>query len=89
MGEHNYKLKIADEFGFDGLDTFSKEDLARNDKEEKKIKAMRKEKKEKEEKLRAKRGKEGGYQGGLPRLNLNRHKLNSVSICEKDIFCEY
>ena len=53
LGEHNHKLKIADEFGFDGLETFSKEELARNDKEEKKIKAMRKEKKEKEEKLRA------------------------------------
>ena len=63
LDEQNHKLKVADEFGFHGLETFSKEELARDDKEEKKIKAMRKEKKEKEEKMRAKRGKEGGYRG--------------------------
>ena len=38
---------------------FIKEDLARDDKEEKKLKALRKEKKEREEKSRARRG--GSY----------------------------
>ena len=52
------KLKIADELGFRALDDYGKEELARNDKEEKKIKMLRKEKKEREE--RSKKSK-GGY----------------------------
>ena len=56
LDEQNHKLKIADEFGFKSLDDFVKEDLARDDKEEKKLKALRKEKKEREEKGRARRG---------------------------------
>ena len=56
LDEQIHKLKIADEFGFKSLDDFVKEDLARDDKEEKKLKALRKEKKEREEKGRARRG---------------------------------
>ena len=59
IDEQNHNLKIADEFGFKGLETFSKEELARNDKEEKRIKAMRKELKDREEKRKTKLGKEG------------------------------
>ena len=50
--EQNHQLKIADEFGFRGLEDFIKEDLARDDKEEKKLKALRKEKREREERSR-------------------------------------
>ena len=46
-------------FGFRSLGDFIKEDLARDDKEEKKLKPLRKEKKEREEKSRARRG--GSY----------------------------
>ena len=56
LDEQIHKLKIADEFGFKSLDDFVKKDLARDDKEEKKLKALRKEKKEREEKGRARRG---------------------------------
>ena len=45
----NVKLKIADEFGFEALEDFNKEDLARNKEEEKKIKVFRKEKKDREQ----------------------------------------
>ena len=44
IDDQNHKLKIADEFGFRALDDFDKEDLARDDKEEKILKALRKEK---------------------------------------------
>ena len=44
----NVKLKIADEFGYDAMEDFNKEDLARNKDEERKIKVFRKEKKERE-----------------------------------------
>ena len=50
IDDQNVKLKVADEFGFDAMEDFSKEDLARNKEEEKKIKAFRKEKKDREEK---------------------------------------
>ena len=40
--DQNHKLKIADEFGFWGLDEFVKEELARDDREEKQIKRLRK-----------------------------------------------
>ena len=53
------KLKIADEFGFEALEEFGKEELARDEKEEKKIKRLRKEKKEREEKN--KRAGTGNY----------------------------
>ena len=45
----NVKLKVADEFGFEAMEDFSKEDLARNKEEEKKIKVFRKEKKDREQ----------------------------------------
>ena len=48
IDEQNHQLTIADEFGFPSLRDFIKEDLARDDKEEKKLKAMRKEKRERE-----------------------------------------
>ena len=69
IDDQNHKLKIADEFGFRALDDFTKEDLARDEKEEQKLKALRKEKKEKEEKSRSRRGRDGyggvkdGYRG--------------------------
>ena len=44
----NVKLTIADEFGYDAVEDFNKEDLARNKDEEKKIKIFRREKKERE-----------------------------------------
>ena len=59
----NHKLKIADDFGFKAVEEFAKEDLARNDEEEKKIKRFRKEKKEREEKARGYRGFRGGRSG--------------------------
>ena len=59
VDDQNHQLKIADEFGFRLLGDFIKEDLARDDKEEKKLKVMRKEKREREEKSRARRG--GNY----------------------------
>ena len=49
IDDQNVKLKVADEFGFDAMEDFSKEDLARNKEEEKKIKVFRKEKKDREE----------------------------------------
>ena len=58
IDDRNLEIKVADEFGFKAMDGFTKEDLARDDKEEKKIKALRKEKREKEEKLK------GGLRGG-------------------------
>ena len=50
IDDRNLELKIADEFGYKAGEEFGKEDLARNDKEEKKIKALRKEKRERQEK---------------------------------------
>ena len=49
IDEQNVKLKVADEFGFEAMEDFSKEDLARNKEEEKKIKVFRKEKKDREQ----------------------------------------
>ena len=54
IDDQNLRLKVADEFGFKAMEDFVKEDLARDEKEEKKIKALRKEKKEREEKVRGK-----------------------------------
>jgi hypothetical protein len=50
IDDRNLELKIADEFGYKAGEEFGKEDLARDDKEEKKIKALRKEKRERQEK---------------------------------------
>ena len=50
IDDENHKLKIANEFGYKAVEDFTKEDLARNEKEEKKIKWLRKEK-EREEKI--------------------------------------
>ena len=50
IDEQNVKLKIADKFGFEAMEDFNKEDLARNKEEEKKIKIFRKEKKDREQK---------------------------------------
>ena len=49
IDEQNVKLRIADEFGFEAMEDFNKEDLARNKEEEKKIKVFRKEKKDREQ----------------------------------------
>ena len=59
IDEQNVKLKVADEFGFEAMEDFSKEDLARNKEEEKKIKVFRKEKKDRERKT----GKKGSSRG--------------------------
>ena len=64
IDDENHKLKIANEFGFKAVKDFTKEDLARNDAEEKKIKRLRKEKKEREEKAcgyQSFRGGRGGF----------------------------
>ena len=58
--DENHKLKIANDFGFKAVEEFTREDLARNDAEEKKIKRFRKEKKEREEKVRGYRSFRGG-----------------------------
>ena len=64
IDDQNLRLKIADEFGYKAMEDFIKEDLARDEKEEKKIKALRKEKKEREEKGRGKAGLRGfGFRG--------------------------
>ena len=63
IDDGNHKLKIANDYGFKAVEEFTKEDLARNDEEEKKIKRFRKEKKEREEKARGYRGFRGGRGG--------------------------
>jgi len=63
IDDGNHKLKIANDYGFKAVEEFAKEDLARNDEEEKKIKRFRKEKKEREEKARGYRGFRGGRSG--------------------------
>ena len=64
IDDQNLRLKIADKFGYKAMEDFIKEDLARDEKEEKKIKALRKEKKEREEKGRGKAGFRGfGFRG--------------------------
>ena len=87
LDEQNHKLKIADEFGFDGLKTFSKEELARDDKEEKKLKAMRKEKKEKEDKLKTRRGKDGGFRGYRERRFEDKKEDRSPRKAKEDTKC--
>jgi hypothetical protein len=59
IDDQNVKLKIADEFGFEAIEEFSNEDLARNQEEERKIKVFRKEKKDRERKT-VKKGKASG-----------------------------
>ena len=59
IDDQNLKLKIADEFGFDAMEEFSNEDLARNREEERKIKVFRKEKKAREQKT-VKKGRASG-----------------------------
>ena len=56
-------MKIANEFGVKAVEEFVKDDLARNDGEEKKLKRFRKEKKEREERLRGYHGGRGGRAG--------------------------
>ncbi len=63
IDDGNHKLKIANDYGFKAVEEFAKEDLARNDEEEKKIKRFRKEKKEREERMRGFRGFRGGRSG--------------------------
>ena len=63
IDDGNHKLKIANEFGFKAVEEFVKDDLARNDGEEKKLKRFRKEKKEREERLRGYHGGRGGRAG--------------------------
>ena len=55
IDEQNVKLKIADEFGFGAMRVFSKEELARNKEEEKKIKGFRKEKDENDRERKVRR----------------------------------
>ena len=52
IDEQNVKLKIADDFGFGAMEVFSKEELARNKEEEKKIEVFRMEKSDRERKVR-------------------------------------
>ena len=64
IDDGNHKLKIANDYGFKAVEEFVKDDLARNDEEEKKIKRFRKEKKEREERvMRGYRGFRGGRSG--------------------------
>ena len=63
IDDENHNLKVADEFGFKAVEDFTKEDLARDDKEEKKIKALRKEKRGREEKYRSLWGGRAGRSG--------------------------
>jgi hypothetical protein len=65
IDDQNLKLKVADEFGFKAMEDFIKEDLARNEKEEKKIKALRKEKRDREEKVGGKAGLQGFWFRGV------------------------
>ena len=84
VDEQNHQLKIADEFGFRSLGDFIKEDLARDDKEEKKLKALRKEKKEREEKSRARRsGNYWSFGGGYRSVNDGFRSVNSLSSRKK------
>jgi hypothetical protein len=57
-------LKIADKFGPDAMEEFSKEDLARNKEEERKLKVFRKEKKAREYKIVKKGGAFGSFRSG-------------------------
>ena len=57
IDDRNLEIKVADKFGFRAMEDFIKEDLARDDKEEKKIKALRKEKREREEKFKGRGGR--------------------------------
>ena len=62
--EQNPQVKIMDEFGFLGLEDLMKEDLARDDKEDKKPKALRKEKRER----RVKSGAIGALEAAIGAL---------------------
>ena len=57
IDDRNHCLRIADEYGFEALEHFEKDDLARDEKEEKKLKKIKKEQKEKQEKKDAKKFK--------------------------------
>ena len=61
-------LRIADRFGWEGANDFMEEELARDEKEEKKLKAIRK-------KFGAKRGKKG--QGSASGRNKSPYKNDS------------
>jgi hypothetical protein len=47
VSDRNHDLKIADEYGWEGLEVFKGEELARNEKEEKKLAQLKKQMKEK------------------------------------------
>ena len=71
-------------FGFRSLGDFIKEDLARDDKEEKKLKALRKEKKEREEKSRARRsGNYRSFGGGYRNVKDGFSSVSSSSSRKK------
>ena len=57
IDDRNHCLRIADEYGFEALEHFEKDDLARDEKEEKKLKKIKKEQKEKQEKKDARKAK--------------------------------
>ena len=81
--DRNHKLKIADDYGFDALEVFEKEDLARNEKEEKKLKMLKKEAKEKKEKLQAgRRMRTAGF-----RERREATKGNGKNSNKEDVVC--
>ena len=82
IDDRNHKLKIANDYGFKAVEEFAKEDLARNDEEEKKIKRFRKEKKEREEKARGYRGFRGG-RSGFKSFGDGRQGYESRALADK------
>ena len=86
IDDRNHKLKIADALGFDALEVFEKEDLARDEKEEKKLKMLRKEAKEKKEKAQSSRrgrlGARGRFREGRDvRVNEKTNSNKDDVVC--------
>ena len=67
IDDQNLKLKIADEFGFDAMEEFGEEDLARNKEEDRKLKVFRKEKKARDLKAVKKGGAFRSFWSGASR----------------------
>jgi hypothetical protein len=63
LKERKHLLKIADSYGWNAAKEFISEDLARDDKEEKKLQRIKKEWRDRQELGRVKRGSGGGYAG--------------------------
>ena len=64
LNERTHLLKIADKYGWESAKEFVSEDLARDEKEEKKLQKIRKEQKERLNQGRFKRGAGQRYGGG-------------------------